>query len=139
MNTKKELELVPLSVSMGWKVDANHFYQINIDELEEGKWYPFVEDILMMTNENYRLTIDLGWYPEGEEDGCFRLLLLPWEKPTKAYMSAKKTIKRGISDENFLYELKENINVLWSNPICTCEGKTWQEIQTKLNKILKKY
>jgi len=47
---------------------------------------------------------------------------------SKAYLSAKKTIKRGAIDENFVYELKENITVLWSNPICTCEGKTWQEI-----------
>jgi len=55
------------------------------------------------------LTIDLGCYPEGQEEGCFRLLLLPWAKFTKAYLSSKKSIKRGRDDENFVYNIKENI------------------------------
>ena len=88
----KELKLVPLSIPAGWEVNQNHFYMTTIEEADGG--YPFYEDILQMNCKNLRLTLDLGWYPEGEVNGAYRLVLVPWAKESKAYALSKKTIKR---------------------------------------------
>ena len=130
----KKLKLVPLGIPAGWKVTQNHFYMTTFEEAN-GE-YPFYEDILQMHNNYYRVTLDLGWYPEGEADGCYRLVLIAYEKSTKAYNLAKKTIKRGFQDENFVYEIKENIDCNWEKPLISYEAKTWQEIALKMNEIL---
>jgi hypothetical protein len=136
---KKELKLVPFAIPSGWEVTTNHFYEIHIDELEEDEWYPFIEDILHIKSKGYRATIDLGWYPEGDINGKFHLELLPWEKSTKAYTSVKKSIKRGFQDENFVYEIKENAEVLWDSPLCSCESQSWEVIRDKLEEIFERY
>lgn len=133
----KELKLVPLSIPAGWMVNQNHFYMTTFEEAEGG--YPFYEDILQMNNESLRLTMDLGWYPEADKDGRFKLVLLPWEKQTKAYVMSKKIIKRGFQDENFIYEIKENIEPLWERPYYRYEAKTWQEVALKMEEIFNKY
>jgi len=133
----KKLKLVSLAIPAGWMINQNHFYMTTFEEAEGG--YPFYEDILQMSHKNLRLTLDLGWYPEGDAEGKYKLILLPWEKETKAYQMSKKIIKRGFQDENFVYEIKENIEPLWTSPLCSYEAKTWQEIALKIEEIFAKY
>ena len=128
------LKLVPLAIPAGWTMEQNHFYQTTFEEANGG--YPFYEDILQMNNKDWCLTIDLGWYPEGDPNGTYRLYKLGWEKPSDAYQKVKKTLKRKFQDENFVYEIKEKQKPIWSNPISVYEAKTWQEIALKIEEML---
>ena len=131
----KELKLVPLSIPAGWMIIQNHFYMTTFEDADGG--FPFYEDILHMENVNLRLTLDLGWYPEGDANGAYKLVLLPWKKQTKPFELSKKTIKKGFKNENFIFHIKENKTVLWQTPICVFKASTWQEIAIKMNEFLK--
>lgn len=93
--------LQPLKIPGGWTVDFNKFENIEPEELSEQdeKWlYSFNEDILYMYSdvkqtENQRLSIDLGWYPDGEPNGHFKLQAIlneKWEKPLLEFSSRSK-------------------------------------------------
>lgn len=98
--------LQPLRIPGGWTVAFNKFEKTDPEELSEQdeKWlYSFNEDILYMYSdvsrkqnkqtENQRLGIDLGWYPDGEPNGSFKLLAIlneNWEKPLLEFSSRSK-------------------------------------------------
>ncbi|MFC4777155.1 hypothetical protein ACFO9Q_10215 [Paenibacillus sp. GCM10023252] len=73
------LTLVPLRISIGWKVCWNTFFEINPDEFInkdfEYKW-EFNEDIFQFVHESQRKILDLGWYPETDPKGQFHLKLI---------------------------------------------------------------
>jgi hypothetical protein len=93
------IKLVPLRVPSGWKVRFNEFAETDsdsfVDEDHEHLW-EFKEDILQLEYEEKR-TLDLGWHPEFNPEGKYKLLLIDstnkeqpdWENPIYFFESRK--------------------------------------------------
>ena len=69
----------------GWTVSYNKLSILDPEALPEGdrRWLDFTEDILQLSahrrrrrnrrQEEQTLVLDLGWYPDSDPAGCFRL------------------------------------------------------------------
>ena len=71
--------LQPLRIQPGWSFLFNKLAALEPDDLSEDDpaWqFTLVQDILYMRKENPKQTvaIDLGWYPEGDPNGAYRLV-----------------------------------------------------------------
>lgn len=97
----------PLRIPGGWTVVFNEFTDIEPMEIpaeNEEMWlYNFSEDLLYISTEMTRkwdkqtqkqtLGIDLGWYPEGDPNGSFKLQAIlddNWENPLLEFSSRSK-------------------------------------------------
>lgn len=108
--------LVKLSIPSGWNMVINTFYYIKLSEMEkDNKLYITLSQDLMYIEKKGRkvtLGIDVGWYPDMDPDGCYRILVIrnaEWEKPLEKYES------RDIDDiiikvEEFLEKYGETYN-----------------------------
>lgn len=109
-------ELVELKVPAGWEIVINNFYYLPLSELEtytkeeyEKAWlWGFLQDLLYVRRSKEKknqIGIDLGWYPEGEENGAYGLVVIKdddWERPLQKYKS--RNIDDIIEKINFLLE-----------------------------------
>ncbi|WP_013321363.1 hypothetical protein [Gloeothece verrucosa] len=99
----REIQLQQLQIPTGWNVVCHQFYDVEPDSsifniqvkglLNENIWELFIEDLLQLQNSQYNLILDLGWYPEGDPNGCYKLILIQhqdWEAPLATYQSKKK-------------------------------------------------
>ncbi len=71
--------LQPLRIPAGWHADYNEFFDVEPDHTAEafsGSWLYFKEDMLQLTHPEWRLLLDLGWYPEFQPEGSFLLQLI---------------------------------------------------------------
>jgi len=91
------IKLQSLRIPTGWEVSYNKFLEIEPNSLEKGNsiWIHFTQDILQLKYifKNVKLTVDLGWYPETEIDGTFRLAIIKneeWENPLEVFESRSK-------------------------------------------------
>lgn len=71
--------LQPLRIQSGWSFLYNKLEDLEPDDLSEDNpaWlFTLVQDILYMRKENLnqKVAIDLGWYPEGDPHGAYRLV-----------------------------------------------------------------
>lgn len=98
--------LQPLRVPGGWTIAFNKLKDVEPKELDEqdNLWlFAFTEDILLMYSTSSRkrngkveqqtLTLDLGWYPDGDPNGAFLLQAIlddDWEKPLLQFQSKSK-------------------------------------------------
>ena len=86
-------KLQPLRIPTGWSVKYNSFTEYDPDDAAE-HFDELCEDLLQL--ENGDLLIDLGWYPEGDITGQYRLYLLdgtkalPFEMPLEIFNSRSK-------------------------------------------------
>lgn len=95
----------PLRIPGGWTVAFNELEDLEPEKLpaEDSAWLGFTEDMLQMTarvsrrrdgrEEEQTLTLDLGWYPDSDPSGCFRLqavLNCDWEFPLLEFSSRSK-------------------------------------------------
>jgi hypothetical protein len=64
--------LQPLRIPAGWRVDYNEFYAI--EAASETRDH-LKEDLFQATHTAGNRMLDLGWYPEADPDGAFRLCL----------------------------------------------------------------
>ncbi|NRF95625.1 hypothetical protein HQN89_32865 [Paenibacillus frigoriresistens] len=90
---------MPLRVPSGWKIIFNEFTKTDsdsfVDDNHEHLW-EFKEDILQFEYEEKR-TLDLGWYPEFNPQGKYKLVLIDstnkeqpdWENPIYIFESRK--------------------------------------------------
>lgn len=102
-----EFKLQPLRIPGGWKIVFNKFYDIDpcsINDKNNEIWYfYFVQDILYIERKQeikfnhkkyvHTLGIDLGWYPDGDSEGTFSLMLIvdnEWNNPLKKFESKNK-------------------------------------------------
>lgn len=98
--------LQPLRIPGGWTVLYNKLSLADPEKLPEGDsaWLDFTEDILQMCihlsrrrdhlREEQTLTLDLGWYPDGDPTGCFRLAAIldrDWDTPLLEFSSRDRT------------------------------------------------
>mgnify|MGYP006140622703 FL=1 len=68
-----DVPLQPLRISEGWTVEYNTFYEVDADHPDA--WTLLSESLLQLTHQRRNRLLDLGWYPEGEPDGSFRLCI----------------------------------------------------------------
>ena len=94
MITIKTFELQPLRISPGWLISYNMFSEYDPDVDDKSFCYELCEDMLQLKNNN--LLIDLGWYPDGDIKGSYKLYLVdvtkdsPFETPLEVYSSKSK-------------------------------------------------
>ena len=93
----KMIKLQSLRIPTGWKVSYNKFLEIEPNSLREDDsvWIHFTQDILQLKYlfRKVKLIVDLGWYPETEIDGTFRLVVIKneeWENPLEVFESRSK-------------------------------------------------
>ncbi|MGG0179119.1 hypothetical protein [Gottfriedia acidiceleris] len=87
----KPYEIQPLRLLGGWTVEFNNFYEIEPDKCKDFGY--FVQDLLRLSNSKFNLILDLGWYPDSNENGAYDLLLIKdynWEMPLE-YFESKNT------------------------------------------------
>lgn len=95
-----DLSLQPLRIPDGWTVEQNQFFEltpgteVHLEGVLGGDpWELFVEDMLQITHAKHDYTLDLGWYPESDPRGRFRVVLIhreDWEKPHMKFESRDK-------------------------------------------------
>lgn len=106
MNTPYWKNLQPLRIPAFWTVKHYQFMDIEPEELDtkDDKWLTlFVEDILQIEKhfkrkinkkiEQQTVSIDLGWYPDGDPSGKFHLVAIlnhNWEAPFLQFTSRSK-------------------------------------------------
>jgi hypothetical protein len=82
-------KLQPLRILGGWTVEFNNFYECEPDNCYDFDAY-FVEDLLQFTNNKFNLVLDLGWYPNSDKNGTYKLFLIKnynWENPLEYFES----------------------------------------------------
>lgn len=102
MRTEAWKNLQPLRIPGGWTVLYNKLEAVEPEKLppEDRIWlFAFTEDILHIYKDlgtrrrRQRLAIDLGWYPDGEPSGSFRLAAVldnDWEHPLLTFSSRSR-------------------------------------------------
>ncbi len=96
-------KLYPIRIPAGWSLIFHKLEMLEPDEIdkEDRAWlFHFVQDILYMEKKYcYRenkqqkeqvIGIDLGWYPDGDPEGAYRLFAVldhNWEEPILEYTS----------------------------------------------------
>ncbi len=134
------MELIPLKITAGWEVVKNHFYDIDFEScLDESGMltYPFYEDILVIRNKNLRITIDLGWTPDGDPNGSYKLRLLSWEDEPRIKATPKQSISKNSDGVKLEYKLSFPVIENWDAPVAEYESKSRIEIKDKINEFLK--
>ncbi|MFA6066011.1 MAG: hypothetical protein WC707_02400 [Candidatus Babeliaceae bacterium] len=88
-----------------YKVTYDDFYIDPIRSFEQQKW-SFKEDILQLEFDDY--TIDVGWYPEFNPNGYFKIRVIKdydWDNPlynkkTHSLKTMKKYLQEAIDFTN---------------------------------------
>ena len=85
----KPYEVQPLRLLGGWTIEFNNFYECETDSCSNIGEY-LVQDLLRLINYKCNLVLDLGWYPDGDKNGAYKLSLVKdykWEKPLECFTS----------------------------------------------------
>lgn len=120
-------------------VAQNHFFDITPGEVLDGDRldFPFVEDILQLHNDNLRMTLDLGWYPDGDPNGSFRLLLIQWDAPPEHSEMPKQSITTTRDGIKYIYALQPVLlGDAWSHPLVDVSSTDQNEIVSQINDSL---
>ncbi len=132
----------PLQIPGGWIVAQNHFFDITPEAamLESGRLdFPFVEDILQLTNDYRRMALDLGWYPDGDPNGHYRLVLIQWDAPPKHNDMPKQSIATERNGIEYTYQLQPLlVGDAWSKPLVDFSSRDQGVIVTRINDTLAK-
>lgn len=87
-------ELQPLRLQTGWKIEFNNFTEYDMAVYGKHDCYELHEDLLQLLNEKANLVIDLGWYPNYDENGNYLLFLIKnynWDSPLEKVASKSKS------------------------------------------------
>ncbi len=79
-------KLQTLNLPIDWKIEFNDFLECDITNISKNNYCELHEDLLQLSNQKENLIIDLGLYPDGDENGNYILLLVKncnWELPLK--------------------------------------------------------
>lgn len=111
------IKLQPLRITTGWRIEYNKLLEVEPAELleKDSIWIHFTEDILQMVykweQKQTCFVLDVGWYPETERNGNFRLVLIQktdWENPIiEIKTKSKKELVYHI--EKIVEKISENI------------------------------
>ncbi|MCO1336443.1 hypothetical protein MO867_19095 [Microbulbifer sp. OS29] len=134
------MELLSLKIPAGWEMIKNHFYDIvheNHSNPGELLGYPFHEDILFLRNRHLRRSVDLGWTPDCDPNGSYKLTLLAWLDGELTTPSPKQTILRKMECVTLKYKLTLPITEDWNNPIEKFESNCRFSIRDRINDFLR--
>lgn len=76
-----KLPLVQLNIPDEWIINRNIFTEASPEKFQDEDYeyrLEFNEDILQIINTHRRRIIDLGWYPEFNVNGQYRLMVIEW-------------------------------------------------------------
>ncbi len=100
MTNIDDIALQPLRITDGWTVKHNRFYELEPkgELIIEGVtnndgWLLFDQDLLQMEHGKRKVFLDLGWYPDENPNGNFRVVLIresDWENPLFRHESKDK-------------------------------------------------
>lgn len=82
-------QIQSLRIQAGWTVEKNDFCECEPDSCEECDNYLY-EDLFQLANRRFGLVIDLGWYPECDRNGGYKLVLIKdcnWIEPLEVFRS----------------------------------------------------
>lgn len=86
-------ELQPLRLAAGWTIEYNDFTEYDLDKHGKEYSYELHEDLLQLCLNSKNLRIDLGWYPNADENGCYVLVLIKnsdWNLPLQEVRTRSK-------------------------------------------------
>ncbi|MEO3946304.1 hypothetical protein [Gorillibacterium sp. CAU 1737] len=110
------MSLIPLRIPMGFAICFNKFVDVEPIVCKTGdgfieNWQYFTEDILQIEMMNIvdggwvipkseKIIIDLGWYPDGQITGQYRLVQVneSWEVIREIYSKNRYEIRDTIED-----------------------------------------
>ncbi|WP_165250579.1 hypothetical protein [Paludisphaera soli] len=105
MPVMPEPSLQPLRIPTGWEIQWNMFLDTESGfEADDHASIGFGEDLLQLVHGRNSVLIDLGWYPDGDPHGTFRLL----------------AIRKSPDDTK--------MSVSWANPLKMLESRSKAEI-----------
>lgn len=102
---EKLFKLQALRIPTGWVVGLNKFYEIEPTKMDENdilSLLDFTEDILQITHKHEDIIVDLGWYPDMDPKGNFRLVLIKnqdWQNPIEIFESRSSEEVRDKIDD----------------------------------------
>ncbi|MDY6992847.1 MAG: hypothetical protein SVR94_09630 [Pseudomonadota bacterium] len=99
MRSIDNLALVEFNPSKSWMITYNQLHALDPTEVEDyhdtkySLWAMFfVQDLLQIENKYNGLLIDVGWYPEADPTGCYKLILVKknsdgfdWHNPKEEF------------------------------------------------------
>ncbi len=96
---QQPFELQPLRIQAGWKVEYNSFTDYDIELHNRNEMFSYlVEDLLQLSfhkeDGSDSLIIDLGWYPSGDANGSYKLLMVKgsdWSAPLETFETKLKS------------------------------------------------
>lgn len=83
MANKDDIKLMPLCIPPEWEITWNCFFQISIEDAKkrEGSWNSyFTEDLLLIKSFDQNIIIDLGWLPDMDLSGQYKLYIYKQEE-----------------------------------------------------------
>jgi hypothetical protein len=88
--------LQPLRIPSGWQISFNIFMEIDpllqdINNFDPG--LDFSQDLLQINNLQKDITVDLGWYPDHDPTGEYKISVIKntdWENPLSTFSSRSK-------------------------------------------------
>lgn len=109
-----KVNIHPLRITEGWKVNYNNFVEIDPRNLEpdDDCWFMFTESLLRLYHEKSSITLDLGWNPDISPDGNYLVLIMKnmdLENPIHEFTS--DNYKEVI--EYIEFHLKQITSTLW--------------------------
>ncbi len=93
---RKSIDLQPLRITGGWDIIQNKFLNLEPSEIvdeDDRLWFHFTEDILQLRHKSRNIVIDMGWYPDIEPTGNYRIVAIKdedWETPLDRFESRSK-------------------------------------------------
>jgi hypothetical protein len=91
----------PLTIHKNWKTIINEFYDIDSNEktFESDLKFYFMEDLLELKNIQNGTFIHLGWYPEFDPKGAFKIVVLDSDYNGKIIKEFESKSKNETADE----------------------------------------
>ena len=96
----EDIPFQSLQITTGWLVEYNEFRDIEpysdikVEGLpDEDVWELFLQNLLFLKHEFYGISLDLGWTPEAEPEGSYKLTILKngdWDNPLLYFKSKNK-------------------------------------------------
>ena len=108
--------------------------------LESGQLgFPFEQDILHMRNDHLRMVLDLGWYPDGDPQGSYGLVLIQADPPDQHAEMPPHTVSKKRGGITYTYALQADFSGdPWRHPLVEFNSRDATEIAAKIDELLAK-
>jgi hypothetical protein len=115
------VEKATILVGENWKIVHHRLFYVSPEDADRHRsggitaWHVcFVEDLLQLVNSIDELLLDVGWYPDADPSGAFRLMVVP--------IQAQEGKHRSPYD--------------WNSPVVEFKTRSIDELLTEIHKIV---